>query len=380
MPKYRALWAADIHLANTLPHSTKDPSTGVTDRLLDIKNALDEMRNYAIEEEIGTILILGDFFDKSLLDPPTLKVGAAWLDECRESGITIFMIPGNHDAHDAACRHYGVEALCDTFGVDGVHKLVVNHDLVFWALGYQPEQDAIAMIREVGASIQASKSRATNVLLIHQTIKGAVSNTGTHDSPTGVSFEDMEGFDFAFAGHYHLRQKLKHGKFVAEYLGSLVQLDYGDCGQVRGFHDLTISYGKKVTPSYESKHIETRAPRFHVFVWNGTKFQFQATPGLTTEMKVRPGDYVRFQVSGNAKEIEKANAAYLKFKTKAEKVGVRSVKFSPTLIHEAKIRCKPADIQVGSVNWSGVVGSYIDGKNVPLKKDRLLRMAEEVMS
>lgn len=52
---------------------------------------------YAVENQVGFVLICGDLFHKSAIDPPTLLWAVNGLDKLRQAEIGVIAVAGNHD-------------------------------------------------------------------------------------------------------------------------------------------------------------------------------------------------------------------------------------------------------------------------------------------
>jgi DNA repair protein SbcD/Mre11 len=57
----------------------------------------DAIYKYALEPQVGFVLIAGDFFGQLQVLPATLSQAQLSLDQLRETGIPVSAIEGNHD-------------------------------------------------------------------------------------------------------------------------------------------------------------------------------------------------------------------------------------------------------------------------------------------
>lgn len=71
MKTYTVIAISDVHMSNRLPFA--QPTTnGMTDRLEDQIRLWAHVAKTATDTEAKAILVLGDLFDKALVDPVTL--------------------------------------------------------------------------------------------------------------------------------------------------------------------------------------------------------------------------------------------------------------------------------------------------------------------
>ncbi|MGB6423382.1 MAG: DNA repair exonuclease, partial [Anaerolineales bacterium] len=70
---------------------------GDRERFNDFGRAFLKAVDVAIEKRVDFVLISGDLFHKSAIDPPTLLQAANGIDSLRNAGISVVAIAGNHD-------------------------------------------------------------------------------------------------------------------------------------------------------------------------------------------------------------------------------------------------------------------------------------------
>jgi DNA repair exonuclease SbcCD nuclease subunit len=70
---------------------------GSRDRFNDFGHAFHHAVDYALEERLSFVIISGDLFHKSAIDPPTLLQAVFGLDKLRNAEIPVISVVGNHD-------------------------------------------------------------------------------------------------------------------------------------------------------------------------------------------------------------------------------------------------------------------------------------------
>lgn len=235
----KALVSADWHLSNSLPHAKRSADTLVSDRLRDVQSVLDWVFKAAADRDIP-LIVLGDIFDRRKPDAVTLKAAAKMFRGASQLGLKIYILPGNHDAHDSKGLHYVVE----TFSAVGLDNIRVMEAGVIEELGdgslfpvpYMSRSAAIELIREY-----KKQEIKGGVLLLHDTIVGS-HLSGSYYADEGIPKDELEGFAYVLAGHIHGFQKLTPVKGV--YIGSPYQLNFGEAGYEPSVGMISMSGGK----------------------------------------------------------------------------------------------------------------------------------------
>jgi len=280
-------------MSNRLPHAkpSQEVGGGVTDRLLDQIKLWDRVREEAARRKVDSVIILGDLFDKSLVDAITLT---ATVEALAKMPCKVYILAGNHDAVSTRGERFTVEAF-GKMGNDQVEYLETNPErpfqvrdwLNFWPVEYSPMErakDLIGACRE-----RAKKQSGSNVLLMHQSVLGCTHIGWICDD--GLSPEEVcEGFDWVFTGHFHDPQNFGPNKKGLN-LGAPMHHRFDDAGRKAGFWYVRF----EEDGSAKRVFIDGGCPNFHSIKWpvNSSKL---------TGMK--PGDYVRVVVKCTVSEWE----------------------------------------------------------------------------
>jgi len=379
---YRALFTADVHLSNQLPHSRVEAAgVSVTDRLRDLRAFFARMGEYAHHHKIDHVWILGDFFDRRLLDAVTLKYGQLALRELTSRGCRVHIQGGNHDAYDAAGSHHTVDALAATSPIakDGA---VVVYDratlaqelayvegasyggLRFCVLPFTQEERAKGVVEEANAAADPSR----DVLLIHQTVKGAF--TKGWKAPGGLRPSMFDRFRVVLAGHFHTQQVFENGM----YLGAPIQHHFADSGELRGFNDITFVKGaRKGLAAIKVKLIEDEEmSRFHTLVFEQDRWVIGEIAGTKSSHRIQPGDYVRLVAKGERSVIDKASESAQKVRDQLLAHGVRAAQFRPILSPKMKRRVEVATEEAGAFNWERALVGYVEESGVDAQEQKAL--------
>lgn len=238
----KALITADWHLSNTLPHAQRAPDTLISDRLRDLQRTIDWIFKAAADRSLP-LIILGDIFDRRQPDAPTLKAAAKVFGGAAALGLEVYILPGNHDAHDTRGLHYVVDFF-SALGVADlrVMKAGVVEEMENGSLLPVPSMARTATI-ELIREYQRQKIK-NGILLLHDTIIGA-QMSGGHIADDGISKDELKGFKYVLSGHIHEFQTLSPIKGC--YVGSPYQVTGFNEARHRPSLGLLATEGSKVS-------------------------------------------------------------------------------------------------------------------------------------
>ena len=115
----KILHFADLHLGvETYGHL--DPTTGLSTRMLDFLNALDQVVDYAIDNKVDLVLFCGDAYKSREPTQTQQREFARRISRLSASGIPVFLLIGNHDLPNAIGRATSTE-IFDTLAVEKVY-------------------------------------------------------------------------------------------------------------------------------------------------------------------------------------------------------------------------------------------------------------------
>ena len=261
----RILHFSDLHIG-VENYSRTDAETGLSTRLLDFLGALDELVEYALNEDVDLVLFAGDAYKGRDPSQTHQREFAKRLARLSAAGIPTFLLVGNHDLHQPMGRATAVE-IFRTLDVPNVivgdmpHTYVVttrSGPLQIAALPW-PNRSRLLnrddsrglSLDEVTAAIEricteGVQREASNidpsipaVFTAHVTLNGA--STGTEqnmmlgrDHTLYPSVVHRPEFDYVALGHIHKHQVLREGPIVA-YSGSLQRVDFSEEADTKGF-------------------------------------------------------------------------------------------------------------------------------------------------
>lgn len=184
---------------------------------------------YIIKENISTVYILGDLFDKrKVINVNTLyRAKEMFFDVLRDYNITIHILPGNHDCSFKNTNK--INSLTTTlkeYDNVKIHETPTTVDI----------DNSVAFIPWINSENQTDvlkfvETTKAKYLCGHLELSGFDMYRGIpqkHGMDSGI----FKKFDKVLTGHYHLRST----KNNIYYLGSQFQFTWADYGEKKFFH------------------------------------------------------------------------------------------------------------------------------------------------
>jgi exonuclease SbcD len=264
---------ADLHLGvETYGHL--NPETGMSSRLEDYLNSLDQLVDFALENQVDLALFCGDAYKTREPSQTQQRELAKRIKRLSEGGVPLFMLIGNHDLPNALGRATTMEIFSTLTvpsvtiaGRPGIYRLHTRSgeiqiaalpwvrrsallsredtgSLDFNQINARLQQILTGIIAEQAAQIDPSLPA---ILAAHVWVMNA--RIGSEKSMS-IGQEHMllpgsvanPAFDYVALGHIHKSQVLsEHPPTV--YSGSLDRLDFGDENDPKGFYLIDIQPG-----------------------------------------------------------------------------------------------------------------------------------------
>lgn len=263
----RLIHTSDWHLGRRLK--------GV-DRTPEIEAALNQLLKSAKDLEVDAVLVAGDIFDVPSPTADAEKVAYNFFCQLREAKIPAVVIAGNHDS---AFRIDGVSQLLSHVGVHalgrprkanegGVIQLdTPNGKLSVAAMPFASERRLLksedlwdknddkqrgnyqAIVKYLFENLASSfKENSVNIVMAHLTLNGAKRAYSEDDYYTKDTYS-LAGqtlpseAQYIALGHIHKPQQISNAA-PTYYSGSLIQVDFGEAGEEKGFNLVTVEPGR----------------------------------------------------------------------------------------------------------------------------------------
>ncbi len=356
---YKFVVVADVHMSNWLPYA-RVGENGITDRLRDQLRLWKHIYQTAKDSRATAVFVLGDLFDKSLVDPVTFTQTTKALVEGERF---TYILSGNHDAMSPdggnnlaevyrEIRHPRIRYLDS-------EPVLPTSWLRFWPLPYMGTPSAREKLKSLRR--QARQARISNrdevqILLTHNSINGCSHQGWTCEDGLAVK-EICSGFDRVLSGHFHTPQTFgtrQHGRYV----GAPMHHHYGDVGRDACYWLITarIRDNRHKASIWECEPIRPGLPRFHMF------------DDLEAERSgVSPGDYLRY-------ELLATHTDWVELKPKAQELcwhleeqGYHAqYKHLPIYHHGERLvkTKKGASLSMVEMDLDNALGVYVDSPDV----------------
>ena len=405
----RILHFSDLHIG-VENYGRTAPKTGLSTRLGDFLDSLDQVVEFALNEGVDLVLLAGDAYKGRDPTQTHQREFAKRLNRLSKAGIPTFLLVGNHDLPAASSRATAVD-IFPTLEVANIHvgNSLKTYDVPTPSGPLQvlavpwPRRSAILsredsrgmsieQVRQTleerltdGIEVAASQLDPTipAILTGHVTVNGATVGTERsmmlgQDHVLLVSALVRPQVEYVALGHIHKHQILRPDPPMVVYSGSLQRVDFSEEGDEKGFCvidlDPAAPQGQRMT-KFEFHKLDARS-----FVTVDVTLEPQdvdptATVVRAIARKEIAGAVVRVRISlaaesdAHLKETEIRAAlepAHFIASISREVAGTRRTRISPS---------EGEDLQPMQA-----LGLYLDSKNIEgERREKIMRKAEELM-
>ncbi|MGD0794325.1 MAG: exonuclease SbcCD subunit D [Dehalococcoidales bacterium] len=271
---------ADLHLG-VENYGRIDPATGLSSRLGDFLNSLDELVDYALAEKVDLVLFCGDAYKTREPTQTQQREFARRINRLASSDISVFLLVGNHDMPNAIGRATATE-IFDTLTVKNVTVASRPGTFKIQTTGGAVQVSALPWLRR-SALLSREDTKNLNLEQVNQRMQEALTQVissqavvldpslpailAAHvsvgaaragsESMMAIGQEPvlllsniaLPAFDYVALGHIHKHQVLAENPPVV-YAGSLERIDFSEEDDEKGFYVIDIETGqtsRKVT-------------------------------------------------------------------------------------------------------------------------------------
>lgn len=220
-------------IVNDSHFGTRGNSLTFVEHMLDFYES--QFFPYINEHSITEVYHLGDVFHhRKSLDIRVLSmVKERVFDRFRNEGISVTIVPGNHDVYYRQTND--VNSLASTLSeYDNIEICHVPTEKQLGSLGLLFVPWITQSNRD--ECYDAIRKSVCPIALGHFEMNGfSVAKNSVFSHEKGQTPDMFSSFSKVLSGHFHLRQ----AKGNVFYLGTQYQLDFGDVGSKKGFHVLS---------------------------------------------------------------------------------------------------------------------------------------------
>lgn len=413
----RILHFSDLHIG-VENYGRTDPNTGLSTRLTDFLEALDELVEYALANSVDLALLAGDAYKGRDPSQTHQREFARRLRRLSAAGIPTFLLVGNHDLPAASGRAHAVE-IFSTLDVPNVYVgATMGHQTVptpagplqilsvpWPSRGGMLARDesrgmGIEQIRQeierrmtgiIAGSVQALNSDIPAIMAGHVTVNGATVGSERsmmlgNDHVLNVSAVQQPQLEYVALGHIHKHQVLRPpatdgsagiGPAVV-YSGSLQRVDFSEEADEKGFCIIDIDpaapQGRRLT-DFRFERIAARP--FVTIDANVPENEGNPTDFVVRAIERRPvaGSIARLRLRLSGEQSARVRDADLRAALSPAHY-VASIARDLTDETRRRLDAEPADLQPLTT-----LRMYLENQGIsPERRDILLERAEELLA
>lgn len=216
---------ADLHFSAY----SQDAQVGdYPERLNSLKTTLDNMVENCASRGIHTIVLAGDLLhNKSIIYTTAQDLLLKFFR--KHPNTKFFVIDGNHDLSSkgtdsvSALRSLEKESNVDWISYQSKGNSVVHY-----------EAGNIAFIPFFPGMDEYVKKTKANILISHFGLDEGMLSSGI-SVQSSIKGKHLKNYKLVLLGHYHLPQAMLYGSTHIYYMGSPIQLDWGEKNEVKRF-------------------------------------------------------------------------------------------------------------------------------------------------
>jgi DNA repair protein SbcD/Mre11 len=271
----RLIHTSDWHLGRRLKGEDRTP---------EIAAVLDELFNRAKALQVDVVLVAGDIYDVPNPPAEAEQVAYNFFSKLKEAKIPAVVIAGNHDS---AFRLDGIAKILSYVGVQALGRPkksnqggVINIEtpngkLCVAAMPFASERRLLKyedlwekddleqrqhyrfQVQKLLANLANSfRDDTVNILMAHMTVEGAkraYSEVDYYTRDTYILSGQMlpPTAQYIALGHIHKPQQISNAA-PTYYSGSLIQVDFGEAGEDKGFNLVEVEPGRPAKVEFKA--------------------------------------------------------------------------------------------------------------------------------
>lgn len=221
------------------------------------------------KEQVDVVVMAGDIYDDKIQPIKAINLFGDFLAALNDLGITVFIVPGNHDQADRLAANSNILKKQHIHFASEISRELVHITLpmgdekvVFWLLPYVEPinvrrvlgRDDItnydSAVRELLAE-QPLDNEAVNVIVAHQNVLAGATERILNDHEVDIGYSGQvdytafDAFDYVALGHIHGMQAV--GRDTVRYAGAPLQYDFSEEGRWKGYLLVEIAGKNKIT-------------------------------------------------------------------------------------------------------------------------------------
>ena len=224
-----------------------------------------------VAEQVDVVVMAGDIYDDKIQPIKAINLFGDFLTRLNNLGITVFIVPGNHDQADRLSANSDILKKQHIYFANEISRELLHITLpladtkvVFWLLPYVEPlnvrrvlgRDDItnydSAVRELLA-VQPLDKEAVNIIVAHQNVLAGATERILNDHEVDIGYSGQvdytafAAFDYVALGHIHGMQAV--GRDTVRYAGAPLQYDFSEEGRWKGYLlvEITAKNAIKIT-------------------------------------------------------------------------------------------------------------------------------------
>ena len=272
----KLLHLADIHIGME-NYGRINPASGLSTRLEDFCQTLDEAMDFAINASVDLVVVAGDIYKTRDPTPTHQREFAHRIQRLIQAGLPVFIAPGNHDVPLSSSRATSV----DVFRTLELPGVIVARAISRWTVSTRSGPVQILALPWVTRSLLLTRDDYKNktiaelndelVRLASEKLRELAEGLDPavpaivvgHAHVTGVEvgaeklltmgidpyfdlalFRTLPNISYVALGHIHKRQALQDADPPIVYSGSINRVDFSEEKETKGFVVAEIEAGR----------------------------------------------------------------------------------------------------------------------------------------
>ena len=247
------LHVADIHLDSPLRGLERYASAPVSQMRESTRQALREVVDLALRQEVTLVLIAGDLYDGDWKDYNTGLFFSAQMARLRDAGIKAFIISGNHDAASQLTKHLRPPENVQFLSTHEPETVLLEDiGVAIHGQGFARR----SVVEDISVKYPMAAPGYFNIGMLHTSANGRPG----HDTYAPCTVNGLLGKNYEYwaLGHVHTREVLHEDPFII-FPGNIQGRHIRETGP-KGCRLVTVEDGRAIS----AEHCDTAVLRWSV--------------------------------------------------------------------------------------------------------------------
>ena len=198
MAPFRFLHAADIHLDSPLKGLIGQEGNAAERVRTATREALDQLVDFAIKEQVEFLVIAGDLYDGDWRDYKTGLFFVGQMGRLNKAGIPVYLLHGNHDAQSQITKRLELPDNVHVFGTRKPETFELGElNVALHGQSFRQREVTDNLVPDYPRPV----SGTFNIGVLHTALGGRKG----HDNYAPCSLDELvnKGYDYWALGHVH---------------------------------------------------------------------------------------------------------------------------------------------------------------------------------